>query len=55
MGRMDYQIETDAGLRVSALESAVQPFDYWCPQVDSSIEALQTSMDCVRTEVVAED
>jgi hypothetical protein len=45
------QIEEDGGVRVAALESVVQVFDVWRPQVDSFIEHLQTSVAQIRASL----
>jgi hypothetical protein len=45
------QIEEDGGVRVAALESVVPVFDVWRPQVDSSIEHLQTSAAQIRASL----
>jgi hypothetical protein len=43
--------EATTGARVTSLESAQHTFDAWRPRMESSLDALQSSMDSVRAEL----
>jgi hypothetical protein len=43
--------EATTGARVTSLESALHGFEAWRPRMESSVEALQSTMDSVRAEL----
>jgi hypothetical protein len=43
--------EATTGARITSLESAQHAFKAWCPRMESSVDALQSSMDSVRAEL----